>query len=96
MHTFFYSFDMKDLDNAHEFEFKYAIKIDEDGDIDTYAMEDLAEAAADDFVDEHDGWECTDWPYEFYFWDADKNYLGKVSVECELIPRYYGNFIHED
>ena len=95
-HTFFYSFGEKDIDQAHEFEYKWAIKFDDDGEVDRFELEDLAKEAAEDFVNEHDGWECTDWPYEFYFWNEDKKYLGKVLVDCELLPHYYGTFMHED
>ena len=47
----------------------------------------LAEEAAEDHFDNHDGWE-SDWPLEIEVF-KDKVSLGKFSVELERNPCFY-------
>lgn len=78
---YLYSFDMKDFDNTFEFKPKYS-NID-------YSLEDLAEEMAEDYYDNHDGWEWKDWPYDIYIWDEDEKYLGASTVHMEYKPHFY-------
>jgi hypothetical protein len=45
----------------------------------------IAEAAAEDYHDNHDGWEAN-WPLILTIWADDKRLLGKFEVERETTP----------
>jgi hypothetical protein len=47
----------------------------------------VAEAAADDYHSEHDGWEST-WPLWFIIYDMRGNRLGQCSVDRETVPQF--------
>lgn len=46
----------------------------------------LFEDAADDFYNNHDGWECS-WPMRFDLYDADK-WLGAREVHMDMAPQF--------
>jgi len=79
---YFYSFDRKDFEDTFEFVQKYPNM--------EYSLEDLAEEMAEDYYDNHDGWECTHWPYDIHIWDENENYLGVSTVHLEYHPHFYG------
>jgi hypothetical protein len=46
----------------------------------------VAEDAAEDFFNNHDGWECT-WPVALTVYSGDEC-LGSFSVDMETVPRF--------
>jgi hypothetical protein len=48
----------------------------------------MAEDAAQDYFDNHDGWEST-WPLTFVILDEDLNELGSFVVEMEAVPQFW-------
>lgn len=78
---YLYSFDRKDFNDTFEFKPKCP-NID-------YSLEDLAEEMAEDYYDNHDGWEWKEWPYDIYIWDESGNYLGASTVHLEYQPHFY-------
>jgi hypothetical protein len=81
MKMYHYSFDRKDFNDSFTFRQKVP-NID-------YSLEDLAEEMAEDYYDNHDGWEYKDWPYDIYIWDEDGKYLGASTVHMEYSPNFY-------
>ncbi|EKS29278.1 hypothetical protein [Afipia felis] len=49
----------------------------------------LAESAAEDFYNEHDGWEAR-WPLEFSIYEGE-TFLGCFSVDMESQPHFYSS-----
>lgn len=92
---YYYSCDDKDILYAHKFDYHDNVRLD-DGDFSIHYLEYLAEEAAEDFFYNHDGWECKDWPRNFYFWDSNEDYIGMVSIEQEARPVFLASFVHED
>ena len=58
----------------------------EDSDTD---LEGVGTSYGEHYWDNYDGWECA-WPIVFNIADADGKFLGKVSVEMETVPAFYG------
>lgn len=50
-------------------------------------LEWIAEAAADDYHSNHDGWEAH-WPRTFIIFDMDDNRLGQCEVDREAVPQF--------
>ncbi len=83
---------------------KYIISLlDEGGDIEggyefetNWGLENLqyvAEAGADQFFHEHDGWDY-DWPLKFALFDAiTEERLGVFEVQLESVPTFYAKEI---
>lgn len=51
----------------------------------------LAEDAAENFYDEHDGWEVS-WPLEFSIYEGD-TFLGCFSVDVEYRPHFHASLV---
>lgn len=51
-----------------------------------WEVEFLAEKAADDYFDNHDGWE-SDWPMDVEIFSDGKS-LGIFSVDMETVPQF--------
>ena len=81
MNKYFYSVGDKDFNDAFEIEVKYQY-ID-------YSVEDVAEEAAEDYYDNHDGWEAT-WPQTIHVWNDKEEYLGAADVHVEYQSSFYG------
>lgn len=77
---YYYSVNWKDIDDVFEFQTKEE------------KLEWVAEWMADDYVNNHDGWELRDesWPIKIYIWDYKKKYLCCVSVFRDWKPVYDG------
>jgi hypothetical protein len=54
----------------------------------------LAETAAENYRDNHDGWEA-DWPIEITLYSLDGKDLGTFSVELEWEPSYSATQVKE-
>lgn len=54
---------------------------------DAETLEYLAEDAAEDFHNNHDGWE-SEWPLTFNIYDTDDNLLGTCTVDREHNPTF--------
>ncbi len=93
MAKYFYSVEDNDFNNSHEYEDNKR-KIDVDR-TNHYWFEDLAEQMADDYCNNHDGWELKNWPYVFYIWDENEKYMGAVEVDMEYLPSYRGMIVKE-
>ena len=52
----------------------------------------IAEAAAEDFFHNHDGWEAS-WPIEFSIFEAGDKFLGTFSVDCKAVPQFLAHRI---
>lgn len=48
----------------------------------------VAEDAAQDYFDNHDGWESS-WPLTFVILDEDFNELGQFVVDMEAVPSFF-------
>jgi len=48
----------------------------------------IAEDAAQDYFDNHDGWEST-WPLTFIILDENLNELGQFVIEMEAVPQFW-------
>jgi|WetSurMetagenome_2_1015567.scaffolds.fasta_scaffold183234_3 hypothetical protein len=48
----------------------------------------VAEDAAQDYHDRHDGWESV-WPLTIVILDEELNELGRFSVEREAVPQFH-------
>jgi len=51
------------------------------------APDDVAEEAAKDYHQHHNGWEAT-WPLTFGLLDSDRKEIGLFSVERESVPQF--------
>jgi len=72
---------------------KYKIWYSVDDDEHRYTLEGeymlCAEDCADDFHNQHDGWECS-WPKTFVLYDsATSPEMGRYTVEREVEPVFY-------
>lgn len=53
----------------------------------------MAKQRAQDFFDEHDGWEC-EWPIKIYLHETeDGPEIAKVFVELEAEPVFYARIM---
>jgi hypothetical protein len=60
------------------------------GDIDWLTAQECAE----DFHDNHDGWECNSWPYTFALREKeDGPVVGRYAVEREAVPSFCATLI---
>lgn len=69
--------------------YEYAIENEEDKYTFESALDNsswVAEDAAEDFYNNHDGWEAT-WPIEFSIFSGEK-FVGTFSVDCEAVPHF--------
>lgn len=62
-------------------------------DIDEWEWEMLAQACAEDYLHNHDGWEHKSWcgggdPMEFWLYDENKVMIGKFDVYLEYEPTF--------
>jgi len=74
--TYKYSVDQEDFENSYEFESTWIY----DG------MEDVVvEEAAEDYHDNHDGYEDS-WPIDFFLFDLNGTLLESFTVEREASP----------
>lgn len=73
------------MENADEFECKN-FNCFEESDAN---LECAAEAYAEDFYHNRDGWEAA-WPITLSIATLDGKLLGKVVVEMEAVPSFYG------
>lgn len=94
MKKYFYSVEVKDFNNSHEYTDEGPAKFNVDR-THHYWLEDLAEQMAEDYCDNHDGWELKDWPYVFYIWDENEKFMGAVNVNMEYLPSYSGLIVDE-
>lgn len=78
--NFKYCVRENDLEYAHEFKYSNFIH----GEILEYEIEDIAAEAAEDFFNNHDGWEYN-WPLDFYVYFEDK-LLGVCEVSQDVQP----------
>lgn len=46
----------------------------------------IAQDAAEDFYNNHDGWEAS-WPIDFSIFSGEK-FVGSFSVHCEAVPQF--------
>ena len=67
--------------------FRDAYRLEWDNSLPLQGVTWMAEAAAQDYWDNHDGWE-TSWPINITIWDADGNKLGECEVEMETVPTF--------
>lgn len=88
---YYYSFDKKDFAYAYEFKDKVGFDVSCPN-----WLARLAEDMASDYCDNHDGWECTAWPYKFYIWNDNEEYIGCVDVHMEYTPSYMGWVVTEE
>ncbi|MGM0935919.1 MAG: hypothetical protein ACQEWL_04785 [Pseudomonadota bacterium] len=63
---------------------RYELSDDHNFNIDDDDFEFLAETCAEDFYDNHDGWEV-EWPCLFMIW-IDDTYLGMFEAELDHTP----------
>lgn len=78
----FYTYEIHG--NKYEFESKY------------YEREDVAEDCAEDYFDNHDGWEAI-WPLEITLYNLDETrIIGKFRVELEQRPHFSATKINEE
>jgi hypothetical protein len=85
--------DIERRSEMQKYKYKYQVdepKFDEwafniETDWDSNCLEYVAEAAADDFHSNHDGWEAH-WPCDFYIFDLDGKLLGIFTVQREAEP----------
>lgn len=47
----------------------------------------IAEGAAEDYFQHHDGWEAS-WPLTFVIFDDDEKEIGRVLVQHETVPSF--------
>ena len=73
----------EDADDCCEFDSKRCVTPDSD----EWDKELLAEQAAEDLHDNHDGWECS-WPLVLVLLTADGLELGSFEVEREHTPTF--------
>ena len=57
-------------------------------------IEYVAETYAEHYHDNFDGWECS-WPVEFMVATEDGKILGRVKVERESRPHFWGKVRHD-
>jgi len=55
----------------------------------------LAEKCAEDYFNNHDGYEYSGWPLIFILWDSNGNKLGIFDVDLVIEPRFYASKITE-
>jgi hypothetical protein len=55
----------------------------------------VAEDAAEDYHNRHDGWEDS-WPLTFVILDEELNELGRFSVEREAVPQFSASRIENE
>ena len=75
-----------------DFEDSYELRWDRS--LQLQGLEWMAESAAEDYFDNHDGWESK-WPLRIAIWDADGNKLGECDVDREDRPHFIASAIGE-